>query len=484
MQALPPLAGVTADSREVAPGFLFAALPGATRDGRAFIAEAVARGAAAVLAPPGTVWPAGIPRRPLIEDPEPRRRLAEIAAALAGQQPDTVVAVTGTNGKTSTVEFLRQIWALGGHKAASLGTLGLSAPGFEPGAGLTTPDPISLARVLADLARAGVMRAAMEASSHGLDQFRLDGAALRAGGFTNLTRDHLDYHGTLERYRAAKLRLFAELLPHGAPAVLSDTADRDTRDALAAIASRRQLDLCTVGEAGTAIRLLRAMPRPDGQVIELEAAGQRREVPLALPGRFQVDNVLVAAALAMATGEGEVLDRLPRLSGVRGRMELAARLPNGAAAYVDYAHTPDALERLLTALRPHTARRLVVVFGAGGDRDRGKRPLMGEAAARLADAAVITDDNPRSEDPAAIRRAILAACPGAREIGDRARAIEAALNALGPGDVLAVAGKGHEQGQTVGSTVVPFDDLSVIRTLTRPSPASGSGNSRLGEAVA
>ena len=465
MQRLPPFAGVTADSRQVAPGFLFAALPGSARDGRAFIAEAVSRGAAAVLAPRGTVWPAGVPPRPLIEDPEPRRRLAQVAAQIAGPQPASVVAVTGTNGKTSTVEFLRQIWALAGHRAASLGTLGLTAPGFAPGAGLTTPDPVSLARMLAGLARAGVQRAAIEASSHGLDQFRLDGVRLAAAGFTNLTRDHLDYHGTIDAYRAAKLRLFAELLPCGAAAVVSDAIDPATREAILAIARSRKLDLRTVGDTGSIIRVLGVEPRLDGQVVRIETDGVRRDVPLVLPGRFQADNALLAAGLALAAGERGALDLLPRLAGVRGRMELAARLPNGAAAYVDYAHTPDALERLLTALRPHTASRLHVVFGAGGDRDRGKRPLMGEAAARLADAVVVTDDNPRSEDPAAIRRAILAACPGAREIGDRAQAIAAALNMLRPGDVLAVAGKGHEQGQTIGAAVVPFDDAGVIRAL-------------------
>ena len=472
----PSFTGVTADSREVAPGFLFAALPGSAQDGRAFIAQAVERGAAAVLAPTGTVWPAGVPLRPLIEDPEPRRRLAQLAAELAGPQPATVVAVTGTNGKTSTAEFLRQIWQLGGHRAAGLGTLGLLAPGFERGAGLTTPDPVSLARTLAAIARAGIARAAMEASSHGLEQFRLEGVRLTAAGFTNLTRDHLDYHRTLERYRAAKLRLFAELLPAGAPAVLSDAVDRETSERLGAIAAQRRLDLHPVGESGTAIRLLRATPRADGQMIEVQVGGEKSELPLSLPGRFQVDNVLVAAALALATGEHGVLDRLPRLTGVRGRMELAARLPNDAAVYVDYAHTPDALERLLTALRPHTTGRLHVVFGAGGDRDRGKRPLMGAAAARLADRVVVTDDNPRSEDPAAIRRAILENCPGAWEIGDRARAIEAALNALGPGDVLAVAGKGHEQGQTIGATVVPFDDVAVVRRLASSPPPSHKGS--------
>lgn len=457
--------GITADSRRVAPGWVFAALPGARLDGRRFIAEAVARGAAAVLAPEGTDWPEGVPPRPLLHDPEPRRRLAQIAAALAGAQPRTVVAVTGTNGKTSTVEFLRQIWSLAGRPAASLGTLGLIAPGFSGGPGLTTPDPVVLAERLGELARAGVQHAALEASSHGLDQFRLDGVRLAAGAFTNLTRDHLDYHGTEETYRRAKLRLFAELLPAGAPVRVPAGIDATTLAALRDIAARRRLDLCTVGERGEAVRLLRVVPRPDGQLLEIEAGAARRTVALPLPGRFQADNALLAAALAQALGETQAFNLLWRLTGVRGRMELAARLPNGAAVYVDYAHTPDALERLLTALRPHTEGRLHVVFGAGGDRDPGKRPLMGAAAARLADRAIVTDDNPRSEDPAAIRAAVRAACPAALEIGDRGAAIAAALDALGPGDVLVVAGKGHEQGQTIGGTTVPFDDVAVVRRL-------------------
>ncbi len=459
------IAGVTADSRQVAPGDLFAALPGTRIDGRAFIGQAVERGAVAILAPPGTPWPPGVPPRPIITDPEPRQCLARIAAVLAGPQPRTVVAITGTNGKTSTAEFTRQLWASAGTPAASLGTLGLIAPGFDPGPGLTTPDPVSLAETLAGLARHGVTNAAMEASSHGLDQFRLDGVRLAGAAFTNLTRDHLDYHGTIEAYRLAKLRLFDVLLPAGAPAIAHADMDADTLDALRYIASRRKLDLRSVGEQGTHFRLILARPRPDGQDLIVEVGGHRRQVRLNLPGRFHADNALVAAALTEALGLTDALDRLPRLTGVRGRMELAATLPNGATAYVDYAHTPDALERLLTALRPHTAGRLHVVFGAGGDRDRGKRPLMGAAAERLADVAFVTDDNPRSEDPASIRSAILAACPHARDIGDRAKAIETALNGLAPGDVLVVAGKGHEQGQTVGKTVLPFDDASVIRRL-------------------
>ncbi len=459
------VSGVTADSRAVGPGALFVAIPGTRQDGRAFIGQAVAAGAVAVLAPPGTAWPAGVPPRPLIEDPEPRRALARAAALLAGRQPRQIVAVTGTNGKTSSVEFLRQIWTHAGHRAASLGTLGLHAPGFAPGAGLTTPDPVSLAGTLAALAAAGIEHAAMEASSHGLDQFRLDGVSLAAGAFTNLTRDHLDYHGTEAAYRAAKLRLFAELLPPGAPAVANADMDGETLAQLTAIAAGRRLALHTVGEAGTAIRLLRAIPRPDGQILEIETEGARQELALPLPGRFQADNALLAACLALALGEVGAIGHMQYLTGVRGRMELAARLANGAAVYVDYAHTPDALERLLLALRPHTEGRLHLVFGAGGDRDRGKRPLMGAIAARLADAAIVTDDNPRSEDPAAIRAAIRAACPDAAEIGDRAGAIAAALSDLGPGDVLAIAGKGHEQGQTVGTTVLPFDDVETVRRL-------------------
>ena len=460
------IAGVTADSRHVVPGDLFAALPGSHADGRTFIADAVARGAVAILAPMGTAWPPGVPPRPVIMDQEPRQCLAHIAAVLAGPQPETMVAVTGTNGKTSTVEFTRQLWASSGTKAASLGTLGLIAPDFDPGPGLTTPDPVSLAETLAGLARHGVTKAAMEASSHGLDQFRLDGVRLTAAAFTNLTRDHLDYHGTLDAYRQAKLRLFEALLPAGAPAIVHADMDAVTFDALRDIAQRRRLDFRTVGEQGTRLRLIEARPRPDGQDLTILVDGHRKQIVLNLPGRFQADNVLVAAALTEALGLADVLDRLPVLTGVRGRMERAATLPNGAVAYVDYAHTPDALERLLSALRPHTTGRLHVVFGAGGDRDRGKRPLMGQAAARLADVAIVTDDNPRSEDPAIIRAAILAGCLGAREIGDRARAIETALNELRAGDVLVVAGKGHEQGQTVGKTVLPFDDASVIRHLT------------------
>jgi UDP-N-acetylmuramoyl-L-alanyl-D-glutamate--2,6-diaminopimelate ligase len=466
---------VTADSRNVQPGDLFVAVPGVFVDGRDFIPQAVRNGAVAVLAPNGTFWPPEVPPRVLLTDPEPRRMLALIAAVLAGVRPETVVAVTGTNGKTSTVDFLRQIWSFAGQSAASIGTLGLVAPGYDPGPGLTTPDPVTLAEILSNLARHGVQHVALEASSHGLDQFRLDGVRLAAAGFTNLTRDHLDYHVTMAAYRAAKLRLIGALLPPRAPVVVHSDMDPVTFEALRAAAIARRQAFHTVGMEGSLFRLIEAVPCPDGQLLTLETPGEggdparvRREVRLNLPGRFQADNVLVAAGLAYLLGAGNLdalFGFLPRLRGVRGRMELAAQLPNGAAVYVDYAHSPDALERLLSALRPHTAGKLHIVFGAGGDRDRGKRPLMGEVAARLADRIIVTDDNPRSEAPFAIRAEILAACPDAQEIGNRAEAIDAALNDLGPGDVLVVAGKGHEQGQTILGVVHPFDDVSVIRGL-------------------
>ncbi len=455
--------GITADSRAVRPGFMFAALPGAKADGRAFIADAVARGAVAILAPEGTLWPPGVPPRPLLMDPAPRVRLAKIAAELAGRMPEYLVAVTGTNGKTSTVDFLRQIFELSGRRAASLGTLGVIANGVEPAGSLTTPDPVTLANTLSMLAQHGVTHAALEASSHGIEQSRLDGLRFAAAGMTNLTRDHLDYHGSIAAYRAAKLRLFDKLLPAGAPAVAMADMGKETLHALRGIAVRRGLDLRLVGVAGV-------VALPAGQDVEVNIAGTRQRVFLNLPGRFQADNALLAAALAEAVGVRDALHLVPALAGVRGRLECAATLANGAAAYVDYAHTPDAIERVLTALRPHTAGRLVIVFGAGGDRDRGKRPLMGAAAARLADAVIVTDDNPRGGAPAMIRREILAACPDAIEIGDRRAAIAAGLEMLGPDDVLVVAGKGHEQGQIIGTEIVPFDDAAVIRSLAGVAP--------------
>lgn len=463
------IAGLTADSRAVRPGFLFAALPGAKADGRAFIADAVARGATAVLAPTGTAWPPAVPPRPLIEDPDPRRRLALLAAAFHGAQPKVIAAITGTNGKTSTADFLRQIWAgLAGGRAASLGTLGLVAPGHAAGPGLTTPDPVALAETLAALKRSGIDHTAIEASSHGLDQRRLDGVRLAAAAFTTFTRDHLDYHGSMASYLAAKLRLFDTLLPEGAPAVAHTALPEEARARLRAIAAARHLRLLTVGPGGEAIGVERTIPRADGQAITFTHAGVRREILLPLVG-FQGANALVAAMLAIATGaEAEaVFALLPGIAGVRGRIERVAVLPNGAAVYVDYAHSPDAIETVLAALRPHVAGRLGIVLGAGGDRDPGKRPLMGEAAARGADTVIVTDDNPRSEDPARIRAAVLAGARAARpeaiEIGDRAEAIGAAIASLGAGDVLVIAGKGHEQGQEVAGRVIPFDDATVAR---------------------
>jgi len=459
------ISGLSADSRAVVPGTLFAALPGSRADGTRFIGAAVAAGAAAVLAPLGTVWPDGVPTRPLVTAADPRAVLARLAATFHGAQPAVAVAITGTNGKTSSVDFLRQLWTGAGVRAASIGTLGLIAPGVPPGPSLTTPDPVALHAMLADLARQGVNAVAMEASSHGLDQRRLDGVRLAAAGFTNLTRDHLDYHGGMDAYRAAKLRLFAALLPPEAPMVAHADMEAETLLALRGLPRT----LITVGAAGEEVKLLAARPTAEGQALEVMLFGTRHRLQLPLPGRFQADNALMAAALGVVSGlpAARVAAGLARLVGVRGRMELAARLPNGAAAYVDYAHTPDALERLLAALRPHVApgARLHVLFGAGGDRDPGKRPLMGAAVARLADQVWITDDNPRSEPPAAIRAAVLAGAPGAIDAGDRLGAIARALSALGPGDVLAVAGKGHESGQTIGDVTLPFDDADVIRAL-------------------
>ncbi|MEI6162154.1 MAG: UDP-N-acetylmuramoyl-L-alanyl-D-glutamate--2,6-diaminopimelate ligase, partial [Roseococcus sp.] len=365
-EGFPDIQGVTADSRAVRPGFLFAALPGSRSDGTRFIADAVAAGAAAILAPQGAAWPAEAPPRPFLQSPDARRALALIAAAFHGVQPERVVAITGTNGKTSTADFLRQTM---GEHAASLGTLGLIAPDFPRGESLTTPDPVALHATLAALHRAGITDLAIEASSHGLDQRRLDGVRLAAAGFTNLTRDHLDYHGTMAAYRAAKLRLFDTLLPPGAPAVLHTEMEPETLAALRDIIAARGLRGIEVGEAGRDLRLIAQRALPTGQVLSLEGFGQRTEVTLAVPGRFQADNALVAAGLAIGLGRPveAVLGALARLAPVQGRMELAATLPHGAAVYVDYAHTPDALTRLLAALRPHLGPggRLHVLFGAG-----------------------------------------------------------------------------------------------------------------------
>ena len=453
----PEIAGVTADSRKVRPGFLFAALPGSKIDGRSFIPTALGAGAAAVLAPDDI----GDLAVPVVHATDLRRAYALAAKALHARQPEVCVAVTGTNGKTSVAVFCRQIFEQLGHRAASMGTLGVrvGAEQLTP-PGLTTPDAADVAELMAELAERKVTHLALEASSHGIDQRRLDGVALKAAGFTNLTQDHLDYHGVMGAYRAAKLRLFDTLLPRGGTAVLN--ADSDAYDVFAAAAVQAGQTVMSVGERGQALQLLERRLVPDGQRLTLRAAGAVHEVRLPLAGGFQASNALVAAGLCIAVGEDvhAVLEALEHIEGAPGRLQRVGSGAKGGEAYVDYAHTPDGLQTVLSALRPHARGRLIVVFGAGGDRDRGKRPLMGAAAVRLADLAIVTDDNPRSEEPAAIRAAILASASGALEIGDRRQAIRAACAMLEEGDVLVVAGKGHEQGQIVSGVAHPFDDVA------------------------
>ena len=458
------ISAVTADSRKVQPGSLFFALAGTRDDGRRYVDEAVARGAAAIAVAPGAVLAGSVP---VIEVADPRLALAKAASAFFARQPETVVAVTGTNGKTSVANFARQLWSGLGQPSAAIGTLGVTTAEGDQPLGVTTPDPVVLHQVLADLADRGIRHVAMEASSHGLDQRRLDGVRLAAGAFTNLTRDHLDYHRDFADYLAAKARLFDTLLPAGAPAVVNrggEPADAIGRAALAA-----GLKLVTVGGEGADIALLRRQPTPAGQALKLSVFGAAEAVELPLAGDFQAANALVALGLLVTTGTPvpAAVAALGQLTGVPGRLELAGVHASGAPVFVDYAHTPDALARVLAALRPHVHRRLVVVFGCGGDRDPGKRPEMGRIAATSADRVIVTDDNPRSEEPAAIRAAILAACPGALEIGDRAGAIAAALSDLTAGDVVVVAGKGHEQGQTVKGETRPFDDRAVVRAALR-----------------
>ncbi len=463
----PEIVGLTADSRQVKPGFLFAALRGTIRDGRAFAREAVAKGAVAILSDDPAalaLGPDGSRRVAIIVDANPQRRLALLASRFYRHQPRIIAAVTGTNGKTSVAHFTREIWAALGYKAASLGTLGLVSPaGRRPGA-LTTPDPVGLHRDLAELAEGGVDHVAIEASSHGLAQFRLDGVAVGAAAFTNLTRDHLDYHGDMASYRAAKERLFTALLaPHG-PAILN--ADSPELARLAALCRETGHPVIAYGgAAGAELRILERRPRPFGQRLTTELFGERHEFDLPLVGDFQAMNVLAGLGLVIATGVApdRAFAALARLPGVPGRLQRVGESATGAPVFVDYAHTPDALATMLGALRPHAEGRLAIVFGAGGDRDRGKRALMGRVAAALADLVWVTDDNPRSEKPAEIRRAILAAAPQASEIGDRRAAIAAAIAELRRGDVLVIAGKGHETGQIVGGDILPFDDAVVAR---------------------
>ena len=465
----PEVKGLSADSRTIGRGFLFAALSGSRLDGRRFIAQALDRGAVAVLTDAAGVAqlpPGAAARAAILAEENPRRRFALLAARFHPRRPKTIVAVTGTNGKTSVVHFTREIWTRLGHSAASLGTLGVVAPsGRRPGA-LTTPDPVALHEILSALAAEGIDRVALEASSHGLEQFRLDGLEFSAAVFTNLTRDHLDYHRDMESYRAAKERLFSTLLAPDGTAVLN--ADSPEFPRLSALCRGRGVRVLAFGAApGAELRLLAREALAEGQHLALELCGERREVRLPLVGDFQAMNALAALGLAVATGTpvGAAGDALAGLPGVPGRLELVARLAGGGGVVVDYAHTPDALATVLAALRPHSRGRLVVLFGCGGDRDPGKRPMMGKIAARLADAVFVTDDNPRSEEPAAIRRAILAAAPGAVEVGDRREAIQLAIASLSPGDLLVVAGKGHETGQIVGDRVYPFDDAEIVREV-------------------
>ena len=464
--------GLTDDSRRVEPGWVFFAIPGVKADGSAFIDDALAKGAIAIVAERQPPEPSNCTAFILVDDV--RRALALAASVFYPGQPATIAAVTGTSGKTSVASFCQQIWTKLGHQAASLGTLGIVAPQGAIYGSLTTPGPVALHQSLDRLAQNGVTHLALEASSHGLEQKRLDGVRLAAGAFTNLSRDHLDYHLTLDAYLAAKLRLFETLLAPGQPAVIN--ADSDAAPAVIAAASARGLNAFTVGRAGRNLRLTNARPGDLGSEVTVEAEGRTIKTKLALAGEFQLSNALVAAGLCIATGSpaDDVLAALETLEGAPGRLQLAGRRGT-SPVFIDYAHKPDALDKVLTALRPLATGPLIVVFGCGGDRDQGKRPIMGEIAARLADRVVVTDDNPRSEQPDRIRAAILAGAANGTaevvEIADRASAIEAAVASLGPGGVLVIAGKGHETGQIIGDTVLPFSDLDCARRALQNHPS-------------
>jgi len=458
----PVVTDLIVDSRTVSAGCLFAGLPGSTVHGATFVESALARGATAVLTDAQGAQIAGDAIRAagaaLILSEQPREALARAAALWFGGQPQTMVAVTGTNGKTSVSTFVRQIWIEMGLQAVNLGTTGVEGAWAAPLAH-TTPEPITLHRTLAAAAEHGITHAAMEASSHGLDQRRLDGVTLRAAGFTNFTQDHLDYHETFEAYFDAKAQLFARVLPEDGTAVINIDDARGIE--MAAIARARGCAVITVGRDGGDLHLTAQRMDAVGQDLRFDWRGKTYQKRLPLIGGFQADNVLLACGLVIACGAEpqEVFDTLPHLGTVRGRMQLAATRDNGAAVFVDYAHTPDAVATALAAMRPHVMGRLVAIIGAGGDRDAGKRPLMGAAAVQNADAVIVTDDNPRSEDPAAIRAAVLAGAPKATEVGDRAEAILRAVDMLQPGDALLIAGKGHETGQVVGDDILPFDDV-------------------------
>jgi UDP-N-acetylmuramoyl-L-alanyl-D-glutamate--2,6-diaminopimelate ligase len=454
--------GFALDHRKVAPGTVFGAFRGTRVNGEDFVAAAVAAGAIAVVTRPGVAVEGAF----AVHADEPRGVFARAAAGFFAPFPRVTVAVTGTNGKTSTAELTRQLWHLAGHNAASIGTLGVTTARDQVSTGLTTPDVVTFLANMAGLQREGVTHASFEASSHGLDQFRTEGLPVMAAGFTNLSRDHLDYHGTMEAYFAAKLRLFTDVVDGNGTAVIW-ADDGQWSDGVIAAARARGLRVMSVGSAGETLRLVSREPTALGQNLVIAAEGRTHKVVLPLIGAYQAANALVAAGLVIATG-GDVattLTALARLAPVRGRLERAVITRAGAPVYVDYAHTPDAIEAAAAALRPHTKGHLRLVFGAGGDRDQGKRPLMGAMAVAVADTVIVTDDNPRSENPAVIRAAILAAAPGAQEIGDRRAAIAAAIAGAGPDDVVLIAGKGHEQGQIVGDQVLPFDDVAVARAV-------------------
>ncbi len=454
------IGGVSADSRTVNNGDLFVAIAGGKTDGLRFVGPAIAAGAVAILAE----------RRPdaplsdavaLVRVGNARRALALIASKFCPRQPRIIAAVTGTSGKTSVAAFTRQIWTALGHRAASIGTIGIVSPRGETYGALTTPDPVALHRSLDALVGEGVTHLAIEASSHGLDQYRLDGLHLAAGAFTNITRDHLDYHESFETYLAAKLRLFETLLEPGRAAIID--VDHEHADAVVAAAKTRGLSIMSVGRKGTGIRLVESEREGFSQALRVEQGGKSFRLHLPLVGEFQVENALLAAGIAISTASdpAAVFAALEHLKGAKGRLELVG-FSRGAAVFIDYAHKPDALAKALDALRPAVTGRLVVVFGAGGDRDRGKRPLMGAVAVAKADRVIVTDDNPRGEDAAAIRAAILATARGAVEIGDRREAIRSAIADLRAGDVLLIAGKGHETGQIIGDRVVPFSDHEAV----------------------
>ena len=455
--------GFAIDHRKVAPGTVFGAFRGAKFNGEDFIAQAVGAGAAAVVARPE----ARVEGAPHIKAEEPRRAFARLAARFFAPFPDVVVAVTGTNGKTSNVEMTRQLWRMAGHPSASIGTLGVTTADEQVTTGLTTPDIVTFLSNMAGLERMGITHAAFEASSHGLSQYRTEGLPVQAAAFTNFSRDHLDYHETMHAYFEAKMRLFGEVVEaDGAAVVWTDDAKSDE---VIRRCEARGLRILTVGARGDTIRLVSRTPTQLGQTLNVEAGGKARTLNIPLIGAYQAANVLTAAGLVLATG-GELeqtLANLARLQPVRGRLERAVITRAGAPVYVDYAHTPDAIEAALDALRPHASGRLILVFGAGGDRDQAKRPEMGRVAAAKADVLIITDDNPRGEDPGTIRDAIAAAVPGARVIGDRRAAIAAAIAEARADDIVCIAGKGHEQGQIVGRgddmRVIPFDDVTVAR---------------------